>query len=184
MRWKGKESIDIGLFFNFLNECFTYNPESGELSWKIRPIHHFQSEDTHKRWISRYYGKKVGHIKKGRYTNYQRVKLLGCTIEVHIICWVLHTGLYPRGEIDHIDGNGLNNKAGNMRDQDNFKNRRMQKSNTSGIVGVHWNKTKSRFIVTGDANSKHLGTFRSMFEAACLRKSWELDNGYTPDYGG
>lgn len=184
MKWRGVGSIDIGMFRNFLDECFTYDALSGELNWKVRPVHHFQSEATHKRWVTRCYGKCVGHVKMGRYTSYRRVKLLGSTIEAHIICWILHTGTYPEGDIDHLDGNGLNNRADNLRDRDNFKNRRLQKSNRSGIVGVHWNEAKCRFIVTGDANSKHLGTFLSLFEAVCVRKSWELENGYTPDYGG
>jgi hypothetical protein len=182
MKWTGIGSIEISEFRKFLDECFNYDPQTGLLEWKERPIGHFKDAETRKRWITRCIGKEVGHVGKGRYTEYRRVKILGSTIEAHTICWVMGRREYPRGDIDHRDGNGLNNSYENLRDFDNFKNRRLQSSNKSGITGVYWNCSKNRWIVTGDEKRKQVGSFLSLFDAACSRRSWEVTNEYSPNY--
>ena len=50
-------------------------------------------------------------------------------------------------EIDHIDGNCYNNKAGNLRavsHKTNCENRGKFASNSSGVTGVGWHVTSQR----------------------------------------
>jgi len=52
----------------FVKECFTYNPETGELLWRNRPRNHFRSDKDHEAWNRRYPGSVPGYIRddKGR----------------------------------------------------------------------------------------------------------------------
>lgn len=51
-------------------------------------------------------------------------------------------------DVDHIDGNGLNNRQGNLRAatrSQNIHNAARKCTNTSGIKGVHWAKDKGKW---------------------------------------
>ena len=72
--------------------------------------------------------------------------------------------------VDHIDGDGLNNRRANLRPathQENMWNRKMDRRNTSGRKGVYKSKT-GRFRATISHNDRtiHLGTFDTLAEAS------------------
>lgn len=77
-------------------------------------------------------------------------------------------GISIEGQIDHEDGDGLNNQSYNLRAatyQQNGANRGPQANNTSGFKGVFWdNRWRARIQVNG--KDKHLGSFDTAFEAA------------------
>jgi hypothetical protein len=160
----------------YFNECFTLNENTGTLLWRERPQSHFKRLLDWKRHL-KLVGKRAGHVIKGRYTFYQRVKLLGATIECHTVCWCLYYGTFPKEDIDHIDGNGLNNSKINLRDHSNEKNKVISVLNKSGCVGVYWNEQKQKWIATGRRRQLAVG---NLFDMVCTRKSWEAANGYTP----
>lgn len=73
-------------------------------------------------------------------------------------------------EVDHIDGDGLNNCRSNLRPvthKQNLENRRLNKNNKSGVRGVSWNKRarKWRAYVMSNGIEKHLGFFTRLEEA-------------------
>lgn len=74
-------------------------------------------------------------------------------------------------EIDHIDGNRLNNQKSNLRfatSSQNKINRGPRKDNKSGFKGVSWHKQRNLWtarIMTG-GKYKHLGLFKTLEEAA------------------
>ena len=92
--------------------------------------------------------------------------------------------------IDHINHNTLNNRKYNLRIctvQENNRNHRLHKTNTSGINGVSWNKTNNcwSIFISVDNKTVYLGSSNNINEAEKLRK--EADNKifkefqYNPD---
>lgn len=78
----------------------------------------------------------------------------------------------PKIEIDHADGNGLNNQKSNLRavdHQHNSQNRRLGKNNTSGFKGVFFDKRCKnrpwRAVVTVNGKRLHLGNFSTPEDA-------------------
>lgn len=77
--------------------------------------------------------------------------------------------------VDHIDGNGLNNRRANLRFatvSQNLCNRGPQVNNTSGFKGVIWHKSAQKWsaqIKIGRKN-KYLGLFDRALDAAHARQ--------------
>lgn len=72
-------------------------------------------------------------------------------------------------QVDHIDGNGLNNVRQNLRiasQQENNFNTRLRKDNTSGFKGVSCDRGRWRATIARDGHTKSLGYFDSPQEAA------------------
>lgn len=73
-------------------------------------------------------------------------------------------------QVDHINGDGLDNRRENLRlcaNSQNALNRGAQKNNTTGFKGVTLNRGKYIVAVIGiDGKNRHLGTFRSLEDAA------------------
>lgn len=78
----------------------------------------------------------------------------------------------PRGmQVDHRDGNGLNNQRYNLRlctGQENARSRRLNKNNTSGYKGVHWSYQRMKWLAIISYNGKkiYLGGFFCIVRAA------------------
>jgi hypothetical protein len=73
--------------------------------------------------------------------------------------------------VDHIDGDGLNNRRVNLRAATVFQNNqnlRLGRHNTSGVKGVSWNTAKGKWWaeVMAQGQVRRLGYF-ARFEDAC-----------------
>ncbi len=82
-------------------------------------------------------------------------------------------------EIDHIDGNRLNNQKSNLRfatSSQNKINRGARKDNKSGFKGVSWHKQRNTWTarIMIDGNYKHLGLFKDKLEAAKIYNQYAL----------
>jgi hypothetical protein len=81
-------------------------------------------------------------------------------------------GLSGKGQADHYpDPNGLNNQRSNLRkanNDENSRNQRLSKANTSGFKGVYWNKNAQKWQAQIVCSQKHyyLGLFDSAEVAA------------------
>jgi len=175
---------------NLYEECFDFDFESGDAFWKIRPQHHFKTTGQHRLFNSRYAGKRAGYIKKDGRTSYRIVKICGKTIHIHRILYMCYHNCQLTGEIDHFDGDGLNNSISNLREvsrKENARNQRMYTSNVAGITGVCIVSSRKyvfmayyKHPLTGKNVSK---VFDNLFDACCFRKSFELSNGYSSRHG-
>lgn len=82
-------------------------------------------------------------------------------------------------EIDHVDGNGLNNTRQNLRRvsvSQNQHNRRIQINNTTGFAGIRREKRCRTWLayITIDGHEHRIGRFESVHEAAAARAAVEL----------
>lgn len=90
----------------------------------------------------------------------------------------MHILLGYRG-YDHIDRNALNNKKDNFRQatkQENARNHSLAKNNTSGFIGVSWDKQCLKWSAYIIINKKHkrIGRFEDKNDAIVARLEAEL----------
>ena len=172
----GKEPPTI----NFLHECFDVNVDTGTLTWKARPLHHFKTARYQKRHHTIYAGKKAGNISSQGYPvvgTSQNGKLANW--RQHRIIWAMHYGYWPTKTIDHIDGDKANNAITNLREvtvQENARNRRLIKNSVSGHTGVNWHKRAGKWearIGVGGYNM-YLGSFTNKEDAIAARQAAEI----------
>lgn len=155
----------------FLNSVFIY--KSGKLYWKIN-----RSSNARK-------GQEAGSLdSKG----YRFIRLNKKAYRTHRIIWKMLKNEDPLGEIDHIDGNSLNNKIKNLRivsHQENLKNCKLRKDNTSGITGISFNKKRKKWVSYMHINGAmiNLGEFDKKKKAIEVRKNFEKLNGFHKNHG-
>ena len=136
-------------------------------------------------------GKEAGYIRQQstRPTlKYRPIKIDGEIYLAHRLIWFLVFGTWPKKEMDHWDGDGLNNRLSNLREvtsQENQHNRRMSIRNTSGVTGVYWDKSRQKWhakIMVARKNI-YLGCFDSLQDAATVRERANLKYGFTARHG-
>lgn len=98
-------------------------------------------------------GSSAGH-------KYVRVRVRGRQYYAHRLAFLLVTGEWPNGFVDHIDGNKLNNSWSNLRDvsqvvnQQNIKARPAKSSDLP--LGVYLPKDKRRYKAQIRVNGKRI----------------------------
>ena len=154
--------------FDYLQECFSYNPITGRLIWRNRPRQHFKGGAGWHNFNRQFAGRLAGaKASDGRYN----VKLNGQCLKASRVVWALHVRTELLGYIDHIDGNPANDCVANLRvatPQQNTFNRAHTSSNSSGITGVTWHTPSAKWWarVTRDGKTYSLGLFPSVAAAA------------------
>ena len=155
-----------------------YDPDTGELTRKAL-------ENRSDGWNKRFANQPAGFVNKDKNGNprYIYVYMDGRFYAAHRLAWRLFYGSQPTGHIDHINGNGLDNRIDNLRcvtASENAKNRKIRPDNRSGVSGVVWSETHKKWFASVRDNNKQisLGAFRDFFEAVCARKSAEIRCGY------
>lgn len=139
-------TLDISL--EVVRELLEYIPDTGTLlQKKARPK------------------VKVGAI-AGAVTpyGYRYIQINGRKYAAHRLVWLIETGAMPVGELDHIDGNKLNNRITNLRivtRKQNCENKGAQKNNQLGLRGVSFNTRLKKYVAQIQHNgvNLHLGVF-------------------------
>lgn len=108
----------------------------------------------------------------------------------HRIIWAMHYGVWPTKFLDHINGDPTDNRIENLREvtnQENCKNARIGKNNTSGRVGVsyygHNGWSKWHAYIRGNGKLISLGYFEDFDAAVAAREAAEIEHGYHPNHG-
>jgi len=109
-------------------------------------------------------------------------------IYLHRLAWLLYYGEEPDGFIDHINGVRDDNRIENLRvvsKLENHKNMKKPNTNTSGVIGVHWDKSKNRWIakIKVEQKSYNLGHFVEFSDAVNARKNAEVLYGFHTNHG-
>lgn len=174
----------------YLKECLDYCPHTGLFAWKKRPKQHFERMPDWQGWNNRYPGKLAGAVQdmKACRTNYILICISDKLHKAHRLAWLYMHGTYPDNNIDHINGDGTDNRIVNLRDVTNAENHRNQRrpiNNSSGTIGVCWHSYRKAWSSRINLNGKrvNLGYFDDINEAIATRKTAEVEYGYHPNHG-
>lgn len=143
--------MDVDLTHELVKAIFEY--KDGNLYWKTK-----MTPKSSKGQIAGCYDGK-GYLKIGLFSRVYRA---------HQLIFFWHHGYFP-AYIDHIDGNGLNNRIENLRScshSQNMRNRVGTKNSKSIYKGVSCNRNRWRARIKIEGKEKHLGTFDTEIEAA------------------
>lgn len=159
-----------------LLELFVVDLILGTLTWKERPSYHFATDASEALYKKQRLHKQAGSVRKDGNTYYLSVTIYGVAYPAHRILYKLRTGEEPE-KIDHLDGNGLNNRADNIVASDsvhNAQNCRKNSKNTSGFVGVNKQDGKWCARISVNGVEKYLGSFVE-FNDVVLARSREME---------
>jgi hypothetical protein len=118
-------------------------------------------------WLSQF---KWHAHKRGR-NWYARRVASAKTVFMHRAILEYHGYDLTSGEVDHVNGNGLDNRKSNLQivsHAENIRKSRVPTNNKSGFRGVSWHKGDRRWqvIIEVDNIKKYVGSFRSKIAAA------------------
>lgn len=162
---------------HLFREYFSYNPETGMLSMAKKV-----------KYSKRYVGDILDTITKVDNNEYYSVRLFQQTYKAHRVIWAMKYGYLPT-TIDHIDGNGLNNRLDNLRDTTqavNCKNRSHQVNSSTGYSGITYVKSRTegkpgKYLARINSESGKritLGRYTTLEEAIIARREAESKYGY------
>ena len=131
-----------------------YNPETGELTWIKSPNARVKVGDK---------------IKSIDAYGYLSVSFRSKVWKAHRLAWFLYYDQLPDKDIDHINGDRVDNRISNLRSAtrgQNLQNMQVSGKGLSNYKGVSRSKTSWTAQITVNNKKLHLGSFKTEEEAA------------------
>lgn len=130
---------------------------------------------------------RAGAQKTGKRVKYLKIGIDRDQYYTHRVIWKLMTGEEPQ-EIDHINGNRLDNSWENLRAvtaSENRRNSSRPSNNKSGHIGVYYcNRYETwRAMISVNGKQKHVGQSKDKNVAIALREKAERRFGYHENHG-
>lgn len=168
-----------------IRQLFTYNPTNGSLCWRDRAVDCFATPRAYSTWNKRFANKEAGGLSG---FGYLYVTIYGHLMLKHRVVWAYVYGEWPENQIDHINGNRLDNSISNLRHvthAENGRNAKKPSNNTSGTAGVsfHFKSQKWRSYIKSNQKVVHLGLFENKDDAIAVRKLAEKNYGFHKNHG-
>ena len=146
-----------------------YDPDTGKLFWRER----VGPGGSITAFNRRYAGTEAGYLSdNGSYNRiYIKVTIKPDRFYAHRLIWFMQTSEWPEDEIDHINGDGTDNRWANLRKATRAQNMKNHSGNAGGTQtgyrGVSFSKNGERFVakITVDQQQLHLGVFDTAEEA-------------------
>lgn len=141
-----------------LKELLFYDPNTGGFVWRV---------ERHPGNGKRNGPGSVAGTMRGRGTEnpYIVIWIDGVLYRAHRLVWLYVFGRLPHDNIDHINGDGCDNRLANLREcnqqQNNGNHKRLNNHNTSGYRGVTWKKDRAKWKAYINRNNRqyHVGYF-------------------------
>ena len=129
------------------------------------------------------YGKPIGSV---NHHGYLMSRIDGKSQSVHRYVYMMVSGRdIPEGyQVDHINGIKTDNRWSNLRlvtQTDNMKNMKLFRNNKSGVTGVRFDRTRSRWKVT--LSNDTLGYYKTFEDAVDARRLAEKEHNYHINHG-
>lgn len=145
-----------------LKALLNYDPDTGVFTWKVnrRPTI------------------RIGDIAGCERRGYWVLKVDQHVYFSHRLAWLYVHGVWPTGDIDHINRIRDDNRLSNLREcsrAENCQNTTARKSNTSGHKGVSWVAQRQKWVAQIVINGKNvnLGRYSSIEDAIAARRAAE-----------
>lgn len=146
----------------YLKSILEYNKSTGAFTWRC---------DMRANKIK---GKLAGTL----VDRYLKIKIKKRQYSIHRLAWLYVYGSWPKNQIDHINGDKLDNRIENLRDVTSRQNSQNCGIHRNGkLVGASFHKQHQRWRATVYENGKckHLGLYDSELEAHNKYKQYILE---------
>ena len=149
-----------------LKELLHYNPKTGKFT-RIKAGKGVKVGGV---------GAVAGYVDK--VGGYAHISVKGKEYLAHRLAFLYVEGFFPEHDVDHKNGVTGDNRWKNLRNASrmcNLQNRKIYSNNTSGFIGVGWNKQTKKWQADITINKKtiYLGQYTSKLEAALTRFTLE-----------
>jgi len=145
-----------------LKEILHYDPLTGIFTWLVANSNRININDV------------AGSLKDG----YIRIKIDNEQYYAHRLAWLYVYGYFPEHQIDHKNGIENQNWISNLKEATptcQNQNRKVGTNNSSGFIGVGWNKDRKKWRSRIDIHGKQIliGIYNDPVSAALARVAYE-----------